>query len=100
MKKWLKKRAADRKAQQAYWEAHKWCEVCLWELRGKVPATEVHEIIFRAQGGKCEPDNEISICRRDHQRTHFLIDPWLYRDDLYRMKEQLDNLSIKDILGG
>ena len=87
MKNWQKKRQSDRKAQQAYWEEHRYCEVCLWERRGKVPASEVHEIIFKAQMGKCVEKNMISVCRRDHQRAHFLIDPWLYREGLYKIKK-------------
>ena len=86
MKNWQRKRAADRKAQKLYWQGHKWCEVCLAEGRGKVPATEIHEILYKSQGGKCEPDNEIASCRPDHQRAHFLVEPYLHREDLYKMK--------------
>ncbi len=88
MKKWQRKRLSDRRAQKAYWEEHRYCEVCLAEGRGKVGASEVHEIIFKAQMGKCVDENMISICRRDHQRAHFLRETWLYREDLYKMKER------------
>ena len=98
MKKWQKKRAADRKAQKAYWEGHRYCEICLFEGRGRVEAVQVHEIIFRSHQGKCVPDNMISTCLADHERMHFLKKPYLHRDELYKIK--LDNLSIKDIIGG
>jgi len=88
MKNWQKKRQSDRKAQEAYWKGHRYCEVCLAEGRGKVKAWEVHEILYKSQGGKCVPDNEISVCRPDHQRAHFVIKPYLHREDLYKMKEK------------
>jgi len=90
VKNWQKKRQSNRKAQKLYWEGHKYCEVCLAEGRGKVKAWEVHEILYKSQGGKCVPDNEISVCRYCHQRAHFLIEPYLHRDDLYKMKEKND----------
>lgn len=31
---------------------------------------EVHHIIFRSQGGKDEPSNLVTLCRRCHQRAH------------------------------
>ena len=86
MKNWQKKRAADRKAQRIYWEEHKYCEVCLFEGRGKVEAVQVHEIVFRSHQGKCVPDNMISTCLADHERMHFRRAEWLYREDLYKMK--------------
>lgn len=86
MKKWQVKRRRDIKAQEAYFEEHPFCEVCLAEGRGRRPACQVHEIIYRSQGGKCEPDNEIAVCRPDHDRAHFLVEPYLYRDDLYKIK--------------
>ena len=90
MKKWLKKRAADRKAQKMYWEGHRYCEICLFEGRGKVPSVEIHEILYRSQGGRCEPNNEISVCRPDHQRAHFLKKSYLHREDLYKMKRRIN----------
>lgn len=98
MKNWQKKRLSDRKAQLAYWLKHSFCEVCRFEGRNLVWATEVHEILYKSQGGKCELDNEISVCRPDHQRAHFLIEPYLHREDLYKMK--LDNLTKKRYNGG
>ncbi len=83
-----KKYRENKKAQQAYWQEHRYCEICLFEGRGRVSATEVHEILFRSQGGKCEPDNEISSCKNDHLRSHFRIKPWLHREDLYKIKSQ------------
>ena len=86
MKNWQKKRLSDRKAQLAYWKEHRYCEVCLAEGRGKLPAGQVHEIKFRSQGGKCVPENMISTCPTDHLRCHFRMTPWLYREELYKMK--------------
>ena len=88
MKNWQKKRQADRKAQEAYWKEHRDCEVCLSEGRGKISAWEVHEILYKSKGGKCEEDNMISTCRDDHQRAHFLREPYLYREELYKIKEE------------
>ncbi len=98
MRNWQKKRLSDRKAQLAYWQEHKYCEVCLFEGRGKRLASEVHEILYKSQGGKCEPDNEISTCRPDHQRTHFIVEPYLHREDLYKMKAKLDRPANNDRL--
>ncbi len=91
MKNWQKKRKEDRKAQEAYWKEHRNCEVCLAEGRGKVEAVEVHEIIYKSGGGKCIPENEISTCRPDHGRMHFLRGPFLEKEDLWRIK----NLDIE-----
>ncbi len=88
MKNWQKKRLSDRKAQLAYWKEHRYCEVCLAEGRGRVETADIHEILYKSQGGKCEPKNEIAVCRPDHQRTHFLVKPCLHREELYKMKEQ------------
>jgi len=89
MKNWQKKRQADRKAQKSYWHEHKYCEICLFEGRGKVRAVEIHEILYKSQMGKCVDENMISVCRPDHQRAHFLIEPYLHREDLYKMKEKI-----------
>lgn len=91
MKNWQKKRAADRKAQQAYWEEHRYCEVCLAEGRGRVESIETHEIIYKSGGGKCEKDNFLSVCRACHGRCHFLRKPFLERENLWRIK----NLDIE-----
>lgn len=87
MKKWQAKRQSDYKAQEAYFEEHPYCEVCLAEGRGKRPADEVHEILYRSQGGKCVPENEISTCRPDHDRAHFLKEPYLTKEELFEMKK-------------
>ena len=84
---WRMRRRKDRLAQWAYFQDHPYCEVCLAEGRGKVPTDEVHEIIFRSQGGKCVPDNMISMDRADHDRAHFLKKPYLRKEDLLRIKE-------------
>ncbi len=90
MKNWQKKRQSDRKAQEAYLTGHKFCEVCLAEGRGRVQTADIHEILYKSQGGKCVPDNEIAVCRLDHQRAHFLVEPYLYREELYKMKEKVN----------
>ena len=88
---WRIKRRNDREAQEEYFENHPYCQVCLAEGRGKRPADDVHEILYRSQGGKCVPDNMISVCRPDHDRAHFLRKPYLganlRKEDLLRIKE-------------
>ena len=81
-----KKKREDRQTQEKYFNEHPFCEVCIHEGRGKIPAVEVHEILFRSRGGKCEEDNMISVDRDDHMRCHFLRETWLYRKDLYKIK--------------
>ncbi len=93
-KKWQKKRRKDRKAQEAYYEEHPFCEVCLAEGRGRRPTDEVHEIVYRSQGGRCVPENEISTCRQDHDRTHFLREPYLHRDELFQIKKKVEKLNV------
>ena len=88
-----KKAKDNKKAQELYWTGHKFCEMCLFEGRGKVAGIQIHEIKFRSQGGKCVPDNMISTCLADHERMHFRRAKWLYRDDLYKMK--LDKFTNK-----
>lgn len=85
---WRTKRRNDRKAQEEYFEDHPYCEVCLAEGRGRCPADDVHEILYRSQGGKCVPENEISTCRCDHDRMHFKTEPYLRKEDLLRIKER------------
>jgi len=79
--KTLEKRERDRKAQEEYWKKHKICEVC-----GLEKAVEVHEIIFRSQGGKCEKDNMISLCRNCHNQAHYKQLPYLHRERLWKIK--------------
>ena len=79
-KRTLKKRREDTKAQLAYLEEHRWCEVC-----GK-RAWEVHEVIARSHGGECEDDNMISLDRDCHNRAHFKKSPYLYREELWKIK--------------
>ncbi len=97
MKKWQKKRLSDRKAQEAYWKGHRFCEVCLAERRGKVAAVCVHEILYKSQMGKCEEDNMLSICNDCHLRAHFRKSSYLHREELYKMKggeiDEESNLS-------
>jgi len=81
-----KKKRDDRQAQEEYYNEHPFCEICLAEGRGKVKAWETHEILYKSQGGKCEPDNMVSVCRNCHMRCHFLKETWLYRKDLYKIK--------------
>lgn len=80
------KRRRDLLAQRQYAAGYPWCEVCLAEGRGRQPAWEVHEILFRSLGGKCVPENEISVCRPDHDRAHRKRKPYLTRNELYKMK--------------
>lgn len=85
---WRTRRRKDRQAQEAYFEDHPYCEVCLAEGRGNRLADDVHEILYRSQGGECVPDNEISTCRPDHDRAHFKKKPYLRKEDLLRIKER------------
>ena len=85
---WRMRRRKDRLAQWAYFQDHQYCEVCLAEGRGTRLAQEVHEILYRSQGGKCVPENEISVCRPDHDRAHFKREPYLRKEDLLRIKER------------
>ncbi len=85
-KRTLKKRREDTKAQLAYLGQHPWCEVCQSEGRGSKTGMDVHEIVFRSHQGKCEEPNMISLCRPDHQRAHFLKQPYLRREDLLQAK--------------
>ena len=91
---WKIKRQKDREAQEEYFEDHPYCEVCLTEGRGRRSADEVHEIIYRSQGGKCIPENEISTCRPDHDRMHFLRGPYLHRDELFEIKKEVEKLNV------
>lgn len=77
---WRIKRKKDKEIQCAYFEDHPYCEVC-----GK-PAIQVHEIIFRSQGGKCTDDNMVSLCLDCHQRAHFLKKPYLRQEHLLGAK--------------
>jgi len=90
---WKVKRQKDRRAQEEYFEEHPYCQVCLAEGRGRRPADEVHEILYRSQGGKCIPKNEISTCRPDHDRMHFLKGPFLHRDDLFEIKRKEESFE-------
>ncbi len=83
-----KKKKEDRQAQLAYWEQHRHCEVCLAEGNGRKSSVEVHEILYKSQGGKCVPDNEIAVCRNCHMRCHFTMNPWLSRNDLFKIKNR------------
>jgi len=80
MKKWQLKKIQDKKAQQEYLNEHPYCEVC-----GK-RAYQVHEIIYRSQGGQCVPDNMISLCMEDHLRAHFRMRPYLRKEKLLKLK--------------
>ncbi len=62
MKKLSEKRKKDYFRQLLYFHEHPNCEVC-----GK-PAIQVHEIVYKSEGGKCEEDNMISICQKNHDR--------------------------------
>jgi len=79
---WRMRRKKDRLAQWAYFQDHSLCEVC-----GR-PAVQVHEIVLRSQGGKCVPDNMISLCLDDHDRTHFLRKPYLRKEGLFEIKRK------------
>lgn len=78
---WRTRRRKDRLVQWAYFQDHQYCEVC-----GRV-AIQIHEIVLRSQGGKCVPDNMISLCLDDHDRAHFKREPYLRKEDLLRIKE-------------
>ncbi len=81
-----KKKKEDRQSQLAYWELYRLCEVCLAEGRGRVNSVEIHEILYKSQGGKCVPDNEIAVCRNCHMRCHGLVKPRIDREYLRRIK--------------
>jgi len=88
MTNWRTKRRNDRVAQEEYFEDHPYCEVCLAEGRGRRPADDVHEILYRSQGGKCISENEISMCRPDHDRAHFKREPYLRKEELFEIKKK------------
>lgn len=90
---WKVKRQRDLKAQKEYFEDHPYCQVCLAEGRGKGAAGEVHEILYRSQGGRCVPENEISTCRSDHDRMHFLSEPYLHRDEVFKIKRKEESFE-------
>ncbi len=92
---WKVKRQRDRKAQEEYFEDYPYCEVCLAEGRGRRRADEVHEILYRSQGGKCVPENEISTCRSDHDRMHFLRGPCLPREERFEIKKKVEEGGIE-----
>lgn len=98
--KWRTKRVKDKLAQSIYFYEHPYCEVCLAEGRGRKPADDVHEILYRSQGGKCVPGNEISTCRSDHDRAHFKKKPYLTREQLFEMKARLDKAKKEEIVFG
>jgi len=98
--KWKTRRRKDHLAQWAYYQDHPHCEVCLAEGRGKHPADDVHEILYRSQGGKCVPENEISTCRSDHDRAHFKKRPYLRREQLLEMKARLEKGKEEEIVFG
>lgn len=97
---WRMRRKKDWLAQWAYFQDHPYCEVCLAEGRGKIPAIEVHEILYRSQGGKCVPDNMISMGRSDHERAHFLRRPYLTREQLFEMKAKVEEKRREYVFGG
>lgn len=84
---WKVKRQRDLKAQKEYFEDHPYCQVCLAEGRGRRLADEVHEIIYKSGGGKCEEDNFLSVCRNCHGRCHYLRRPFLEKEDLWKVKK-------------
>lgn len=80
MKKLSEKRKKDYFKQLLYFHDHPNCEVC-----GK-KAVDCHHIIYRSEGGKSDDDNLISLCRQGHKKSHFLIVPYLSKEDLWRAK--------------
>lgn len=78
---WRQKRRRDRLAQELYFEEHRFCEVC-----GR-PGMHVHEILFRSKGGKCIPENEITLCLECHDRAHRKKKPYLTREELFEIKK-------------
>ncbi len=83
-----KKKKEDRQAQLAYWEQHRYCEVCKAHGVGMIDAIQVHEILYKSQGGKCVPDNMIALCQHHHDCAHFKQNKWLYRSDLLKIKNR------------
>lgn len=100
----LKRRRRDRQAQLEYFEEYPYCEVCLAEGRGRRPADEVHEIVYKSQGGKCVPGNMISVCRSDHDRAHFLRKPYLganlRKEDLFEIKAKVEKEKEEEVVFG
>ncbi len=80
IKKLSEKRKKDYFKQVLYFHEHPNCEVC-----GK-PAFNVHEIIYRSEGGKCEENNMISLCSLGHKKSHFLVKPYLHKYELWKAK--------------
>lgn len=101
MTNWRTKRRNDREAQEEYFEGRPYCEVCLAEGRGRRPADEIHEVIYRSHGGRCIPSNMISLCRSDHDRAHFLREPYLRKEDLFGIKAKVEKERRGEyVLGG
>jgi len=94
-----KKRLVNREAQERYWEAHKFCEVCIVEKQRRAwGVVNIHEILYRSQGGKCTDDNMIALCMICHDRAHRIRKPFLSRERLYEIKElyeKASNLKVK-----
>lgn len=85
MKKWQGKKRKDKEAQKNYYDKHPWCEICLTEGK-KSPTLQIHEVVFRSHGGKCEEDNMVSTCLDCHRRCHFTKTPFLTRKILWGIK--------------
>lgn len=97
---WRTRRRKDYLAQWAYYRDHPYCEVCLAEGRGSRQVDDVHEILYRSQGGKCVPKNEISICRADHDRAHFKKKPYLRREQLLEIKARVEKRKEQEAVFG
>lgn len=80
MKKLSQKQKENYFKQLLYFYEHPNCEIC-----GK-PAIQVHEIIFKSEGGECEEDNMISTCQENHDQAHFKKKPYLSKDYLWGIK--------------
>lgn len=51
------------------------------EISG-LPATEIHHVTYRSQGGKDEITNLIALTREEHEQAHFRRGPFLHREYL------------------
>lgn len=58
-----------RRLRRAFLAVHPLCEECLSRFGRDEPATEVHHIVPRAEGGKDTEANLQALCKSCHSRT-------------------------------
>ena len=65
---WPKSEAVKAVRQQVVDRADGECEFC--GARVVAAKGEMHEVVFRSQGGEVSVDNSVFICRACHRRSH------------------------------